>query len=219
MSGQATMHTPQPPPTALPEFLRGLLRCCDRCRPRVAGTLVVQLDLLQYGGRSVKTDPKEKAFEKYCEGKNLRQIAREMGVHPSTVTRWKNAGHWDKKKPARARKEPESSRRPKLVSFEGARASRQTQNDPFDVGDLNTIEGQTALIDKLLGFAMNQVQKPASPQQYSSAMNAVPKLMAERRAIAPLNRTALLLLLMDKYRDPADLLADLKVQGWGRKAS
>ncbi|NEQ45615.1 MAG: hypothetical protein F6K00_19550 [Leptolyngbya sp. SIOISBB] len=166
-----------------------------------------------------KPDKRQQAYTMWVQGTPITKIAARLKVHRTTVQVWKKASKWDELKDS-IPEPPQEPRRPKLLSFEGGKSSRDDNSQPiFDVGDLSTIEGQTALIDRLISFAMGQVQRPEGPQTYASSMNAVPKLLAERRAIAPLDRTALLLLLMDKYRDPADLLEDLKAQGWGRKAS
>ncbi len=165
---------------------------------------------------SVKTDPKEKAKAMFIKGVAIADIARRLGVNRSTVTRWKKSGNWD----ALADSLPEEPQRPKLVSFDRDRERPKRQEVPnFEVPNLNTLEGQLEAIDRLVGIALREAAHPQSPQTFSSALNAVPKLLMERRSVLPIDRTALMLALMERYRDPADLLEDLKRQGWGRKAS
>lgn len=168
-----------------------------------------------------KPTKRQQAYTLWVQKVPITQIAARLKVDRTTVQRWKREENWDALKESIPEPKPEEPRRPKLVSFDREHGSRRRDlaRNSVKIGDLNTIEGQTGLIDTLIEYALAEVASPSSPQQYSSAMNAVSKLLMERRAIAPLDRTALLLLLMDKYRDPSDLLADLKEQGWGRKAS
>ena len=98
---------------------------------------------------------------------------------------------------------------------------QQRRNDApaFTLPDLSSLDGQLALIDHVIGLTVTEIANPQSPQTYSAALNFIAKGMSERRAICPIDRTEYLLKLMDKYRDPAQILDDLKNQGWGRKAS
>lgn len=172
----------------------------------------------------VKTPPKEKAKALYMKGVAIAEIARRLRVNRSTVTRWKRdargtADDWDRLRDSLPEPEP-APRSPKLVNFERPPERRRAEQvDLATIGDLNTLEGQLALIDKTLEAAFNNVRSPASPQEYSASLNAVPKLLAERRAILPINRVKLALTLMELYRDPAELLEVLQQHGFGRRSA
>jgi hypothetical protein len=71
----------------------------------------------------------------------------------------------------------------------------------------------------LIKQGIKEAEAQTVPQIFASAMNAVPRLLAERRAIAPLDKTAYVLKLQEMFRSPEELLDFLKSTGWGRKAS
>lgn len=191
------------------------------CSAHASGILATDPGLGVHQIVLVKTQ-KARARELHLQGLSDKQVAQRLKVSDRTVRRWRKADEgtdqdWDLAKvPA---DQAPSSRRPKLVSFDGHQRSQRRESATVDMGDLGTMAGQLKVIDDLIGIAMREARGPEGPQTYASSMNAVPKLLAERRAISPLDRTALLLLLMDKYRDPAELLEDLKAQGWGRKSA
>ncbi|MEO1208576.1 MAG: hypothetical protein AAFX78_03455 [Cyanobacteria bacterium J06638_20] len=167
-----------------------------------------------------KPTKRQQAYTLWVQKVPMTQIAARLKVDRTTVHRWKREENWDALKESIPEPKAEEPRRPKLVSFDrGDRSARSRDHESVKIGDLNTIEGQTGLIDKLIEYALKEVASPSSPQQYSSAMNAVSKLLMERRAIAPIDRTEYMLKLQDMFRDPAELLEYLKSTGWGRRSA
>lgn len=166
----------------------------------------------------MKPTKQEQAKALWLKGEGPKAIAEKLGVTRQCIHNWKRRYKWDELKESLPEETP-APRKLNLVSFDGR--DRQTKRSQVDLTkiDYDTLEGRIQAIDELLDAARREVINPTSPQQYSAALNGFNKLLESRDRAKPIDRVALLMILMDKYRDPGDLLEDLKTQGWGRKAS
>ena len=172
------------------------------------------------------SDKKKQARKLYCQGMTLAAIAERIGVTYRTISAWKKEAFdsGDDWKKIRADvKGIDPAPKPKLVSFERPRGEKAKPSPAAAVaseyGDLGTMEGQLRLIDEAIAIAMKEAKRPDSPQTYASSLSSVPKLLAERRAIRPMDKRELVLELAKMYRNPAELFQDLMTLGFGENAA
>lgn len=164
---------------------------------------------------SASTDQKEIAKAMFLKGEPDTAIAAAVGIHRNTVAKWRRLGNWESLK---AKLPDPTPRRPQLVSFEGSHQKRKPAELP-PLPDLGTVAGQLELIDQAIAIAREQIANPSSPQQYAASVSALPKLLDSREKVCPTDRKVLLFQILEKYRDPAELLEHLKQLGFGRKGA
>lgn len=171
-------------------------------------------------------DKKKQARKLYCQGMTLAAIAERIGVTYRTISAWKKEAFdkGDDWKKIRADVKGEApATKPNLVTFERPRGEKTKASAPAAVdseyGDLDTMEGQLRVIDDAIAIAMKEAKRPDSPQTYASSLASVPRLLAERRAIRPMDRKELMLELAKLYRSHAELFQDLMAMGFGKDAA
>ena len=170
------------------------------------------------------TGKKDAARTLYSQGLSMQAAADRLGVSRATLTKYKAADRgtdrdWDKLRAELKGKAP----RPNLVSFERPRGDKPKTSAPAatisEYGDLSTMAGQLKLIDDLIAIMMKEAQHPGSPQTYASSVGNIPRLLAERRAIRPMDKRELVLELAKMYRSPPELFQDLMEMGFGKDAA
>ena len=154
---------------------------------------------------------REQAKALYMKGLPDTEIAKKVGCHRNTPKRWRDEDGWDKIRDSLP-EEPESLR---VISFDRDRSAKRKEPQISPLPNLSSLEGQLQVLDELIEIARKQVDTPASPQMYAASLNGLSKLLDARERVCPTDRTQLLLKLMEHYRNPQDLLADLKERGWG----
>ena len=154
---------------------------------------------------------REQAKALYMKGLPDTQIAEKVRCHRNTLKRWRDQDGWDKIRDSLP-DEPEPLR---LVSFERDRSSKRREPQIGPLPNLSSLEGQLQVLDELIDIARKQVDAPTSPQMYAASLNGLCKLLEARERVSPTDKTQFLLKLMERYRNPQDLLLDLKEQGWG----
>lgn len=168
---------------------------------------------------------KTRARELYLQGLIIPEIAKRMNVSDRTIQRYKSgdAGteqDWDL---AKVPADQSPLKRSNVLPIKQSRSRRRRELVEPESGklatDYDSLEGRLAVIDQLLDSARHVILSPEGPQMYAAAFNGFSKLLDIRDRCKPMEKTALLLALMDEYRNPKDLLADLKQQGWGRKSA
>lgn len=169
-----------------------------------------------------KATQKPRARELFLQGVTLADIAQRLKVSLRSVNRWKSEDKGTPQDWDQARLPADQMPRPNLISFDRTRGEDKPKQGPrvnLAKIDYDSLDGRIQAIDELLDATRMEILSPTSPQQYSAAINGFNKLLESRDRARPIDKVALLMAVIERYRDPADLLADLKEQGFGGRKS
>ena len=172
------------------------------------------------------TGKKDAARSLYSQGLSQVAIAKRLGIGKTTITDYKKQDQgaerdWDKLRADLKGKTPPP--KPNLVSFERPRGDKAKASaatgEVSEYRDLSTMAGQLKLIDDLIAIMMREAEHPDSPQTYASSVGNIPRLLAERRAIRPMDKRELVLELSKMYLQPSELFQDLMTMGFGENVA